>query len=140
MSKGDSGYFTGTSGQGKALIDEVIAKGEKITPSDVIGITRDANNRIIWLEKGHLGARPSGLAHIIDAHESQFNQKGIHSADIPDFILTTVAKGEIVGYQGKGIGRPIYKINYNGTEYHVAVTVGDNGYIVGANPKKTKGD
>ena len=140
MSKSDSGYFTGTSGQGKALIDEVIAKGDKINPSDVIGIARDGNNKIVWLEKGHLGSRPSGLAHIMDAHENHFNQVGIKSGDISDFVLSAVSKGTIVGYQGKGTGRPIYQITYKDNVYRVAVTIGDNGYIVGANPKKYKGE
>lgn len=45
------------------------------------------------------------------------------------------SKGHIVGYQGKGTGRPIYEVDYNGTKRRVAVTVGSNGYIVGANPK-----
>ena len=136
MSKGNSGYFKGTSGEGRALIDEVVSRGDKITSSDVVGIARTSNDNIVWLEKGHLGQNPSGLAHIVDAHESNFNQKGIASSDISDFVLTAVSKGEIVGYQGKGTGRPIYKVTYNGKEYKVAVTVGSNGYIVGANPSK----
>ena len=135
MSKSNSGYFKGTSGQGKALIDEVVARGDKINPSDVIGIAKDNQNKIVWLEKGHLGSNPSGLAHIMDAHESHFNNKGIQSSDISDFVLTAVSRGNIVGYQGKGTGRPIYQVNYNGKDYKVAVTVGSNGYIVGANPK-----
>lgn len=135
MSKGGSGYFSGTSGEGKALIDEVQANGYKINPSDVIGITKDSSGKIIWLEKGHIGDKPSGLAHIMDSHESNFNAKGIASSDISDFVLTAVSKGRIIGYQGKGTGRPIYEIEYNGKTYHVAVTVGDNGYIVGANPR-----
>ena len=138
MSKPISGYFTGTSGEGKALIAKVIARGYKITPSEVVGIARDPTGRIIWLEKGHLGANPSGLAHILEAHESDFNRIGIMSADIPDFILTAAVKGEVIGYQGKGTSRPIYKVNYNGSEYIVAITVGTNGYIVGANPKSKK--
>lgn len=136
MSKGFLGYFKGTSGEGKALINEVLDNGLKITVSDVIGITRDSNNNIIWLEKGHLGEKSSGLAHILDAHESDFNKKGISSSNIPDFILTAVSKGSIVGYQGKGTGRPIYKVIYNNEEYKVAITIGSNGYIVGANPSK----
>lgn len=135
MSKSNSGYFTGTSGEGRALIDEVQARGDKINPDEVIGITKDTSGKIIWLEKGHLGGKPSGLAHIIDAHESNFNAKGIASSDISDFVLTAVSKGTIIGYQGKGTGRPIYEVEYNGKTYQVAVTVGDNGYIVGANPR-----
>lgn len=136
MSKGGSGYFLKTSGEGRALIQEVQSLGYQITPDDVIGITKDKTGKIIWLEKGHLGDRPSGLAHILDAHESHFNDKGIQTENISDFVLTAVAKGDIVGYQGKGTGRPIYEINYDGKKQKVAVTVGSNGYIVGANPKK----
>jgi len=135
MSKGGSGYFSGTSGEGKALIQEVQQKGLKITPDEVIGITKDKNGRIIWLEKGHLDGKPSGLAHIVQEHESNFNDKGIHTSDIADFVLSAVGRGTIIGYQGKGTGRPIYEVTYNGETYHVAVTVGSNGYIVGANPR-----
>ncbi len=42
---------------------------------------------------------------------------------IGTFVLNAVAYGEIVGYQGKGTGRPIYEYNYGGKTYHVAVTV-----------------
>lgn len=135
MSKGSSGYFSGTSGEGKALIQEVQQKGLKITPDEVIGITQDKNGKIIWLEKGHLDGKPSGLAHIVQEHESNFNDKGIQTSDIADFVLSTVGRGTIIGYQGKGTGRPIYEVTYNGETYHVAVTVGSNGYIVGANPR-----
>ena len=135
MSKGSSGYFSGTSGEGKALIQEVQQKGLKITPDEVIGITKDKNGKIIWLEKGHLDGKPSGLAHIVQEHESNFNDKGIQTSDIADFVLSAVGRGTIIGYQGKGTGRPIYEVIYNGETYHVAVTVGSNGYIVGANPR-----
>ncbi len=135
MSKPSSGWFTGTDGAGRALIDEVKARGDKINPSEVIGITKDSSGKIIWLENGHLGNNPSGLAHILDAHEADFNKKGISSSDISDFILTAASKGTIVGYQGKGTGRPIYLVTYKGTDYKVAITIGSNGYIIGANPR-----
>ena len=135
MSKPSSGYFTNTSGAEKSLIAEVQARGDKITSDDVIGIAKDKSGKIIWLERGTLDGKPSGLKHILVAHEDNFNSKGIATADIADFVLTAVTKGEIIGYQGKGTGRPIYKVTYNGKEYKVAVTVGSNGYIVGANPR-----
>ena len=134
MSKGNSGCFSGTSGEGKSLIAEVEARGDKITSEEVIGITKKANGDIVWLENGHLGKKPSGLKHILDVHGGQFVRKGVSSSDIPDLVLTAVSKGEIIGYQGKGTGRPIYKVTYDGKEYKIAVTVGSNGYIVGANP------
>ena len=52
--------------------------------------------------------------------------------------MTAVSKGTIVGYQGKSTTRPIYEVKYDGVIHQVAVTIGSNGYIVGANPKKTK--
>ena len=88
-------------------------KNKADSPEDVIGIVRDQNNRIVWLEKGHLGNNPSGYIHIIDEHENDFNRKGIASSNIADFVLSAVSEGEIIGYQGKGTGRPIYKIIYN---------------------------
>jgi filamentous hemagglutinin len=44
-----------------------------------------------------------------------------------------VTKRTIVGYQGSGLGSPIYEYIYNGNVYSTAITIRDNGYIVGAN-------
>ena len=122
-----------TSAVSRALIAEVQARGDKISPDEVLGITRDLSGQIVWLEKGHLSGRPSGLAHILDRHEKELNAAGISSHNIPNFVLTTVAKGRIIGYQGSGTGRAIYEITYKGKKYKIAVSVGSNGYIVGAN-------
>ncbi len=50
--------------------------------------------------------------------------------------MRAVQEGEIVGHQGAGTGRPIYQVEYDGTTLKVAITVGSNGYIVGANITK----
>ena len=136
MSKPDSGYFTGTSGQGKALIDEVIARGDKISPDKVLLITRDPQGRIIWLETGNSA---SGFQHIIEKHEHEFNGAGISNDDIPGYILVAVCQGNIVGTQGKRDLRTIYEFVYNGETRRVAVQVSSNGYIVSANPKSMEG-
>ncbi|WP_220094767.1 hypothetical protein [Pantoea dispersa] len=47
--------------------------------------------------------------------------------------MKAVTDGKVVGYQGSGIGRPIYETMINGKKYNIAITVGNNGYIVGAN-------
>ena len=86
MSKSGSGYYSGTSGEGRALISEVQANGDKINPDDVVGIAKDKSGKIIWLEKGSLNGKPSGLLHILDAHESDFNNKGISTEDIADMM------------------------------------------------------
>jgi hypothetical protein len=60
---------------------------------------------------------------------------GVAEAEIPSVVMRAVTQGKIVGYQGSGTGRPIYEITVNGQTQRIAVTVADNGYIVGANPK-----
>ena len=49
--------------------------------------------------------------------------------------MNALENGKIVGYQGRGTGRHIYEFTYNGEIHKVAITVGNNGFIVGANPK-----
>lgn len=136
MSKGNSHLFSGTSGAGRALIDEVIANGEKISPNKVLMITRDPTEKIVWLETGN---DSSGLKHIIDAHGKDFNGKGIANADIPNYVLEAVYQGNVVGTQGKRNPRTIYEFTYNGVTRRIAIQVSENGYIVGANLKSMKG-
>jgi hypothetical protein len=49
--------------------------------------------------------------------------------------VNALENGRAVEYQGRGTGRPIYEFTYNGKLHHVAITVGNNGFVVGANPK-----
>ena len=90
MSKGSSGLFSGTSGEGKSLIDEVISNGDKISPDEVILIGRDNNGKIVWIEKG---GDSSGLQHIINDHGKEFNGMGISNSDIPEFVMEAVSQG-----------------------------------------------
>ena len=135
MSKTISGEFSGTKGEQAALLSQLDARGEKYNRSEVIAITQDSSGNIIWLEKGHLGDRPSGLAHIIDAHGPEFKKQGLTEEEIPQCIMSAVKYGKIIGYQGRGTGRPIYEFEYKGSTRRIAITIGSNGYIVGANPK-----
>ena len=135
MSKGSSHLFSGTSGEGRALIDEVIASGNKISPEKVVMITQDPTGKIVWLESGN---ETSGLQHIINEHGKQFKGKGISNEDIPDYVLEAVYQGNIVGKQGKKNPRTVYEFTYNGEKQRIAVQVSENGYIVGANPKSVK--
>ena len=77
-----------------------------------------------------------GLTHIVESHGSDFARKGISEKQIPDLLMKSLEANNIVGYQGKGYGRPIYEVNYLGKIHHIAITVGSNGFIVGANPAK----
>ncbi|MCR5587500.1 MAG: hypothetical protein K6F77_08205 [Lachnospiraceae bacterium] len=60
MSKAISGKFSGTKGEGAALASQLDANGVKYNKKDVVAITKDPDGNIVWLEKGHLGNKPSG--------------------------------------------------------------------------------
>lgn len=47
--------------------------------------------------------------------------------------MQAVTKGRQVGLQGTKGTRPIFETSFNGKTHKVAVTVSENGYIVGAN-------
>ena len=121
-----------STGASASLIVEAQAQGLNISPGKVVGITKDPDGKIVWLETGQSGDRGSGLAHIIEEHGKQFNGKGISNSELPEYLLQAVSTGKIVGKQGT---RPIYEFTYNGTRQRVAITVSENGYIVGANPR-----
>lgn len=112
------------------LIDELAKNGVKFTPENIVAIARDSSGRIIFLETG---TSKAGLAHIIGEHGSEFAAKGIPEAQIPEFVMRAVTEGTQVGLQGRPPGRPIYQLIFNDKVYKVAVTVGINGFVVGAN-------
>ncbi|CAM3571751.1 hemagglutinin repeat-containing protein [Rahnella victoriana] len=114
----------------KSLFKEMSTQGIKFTPENIVSAAKDSSGKIIFLEKG---SSKAGLQHIVEEHGSQFAQIGVSEARIPDVVMKAVPDGKIVGYQGTGTGRPIYETVINGKRYNIAVTVGNNGYIVGAN-------
>ena len=138
MSKPLTDKFSGTKGEGAGLISKLDSRKEKYNKEDVVAITTDSNGKIVWLEKGHLGDKASGLAHIIDKHGADFERHGISISEIPQYLMIAVRYGTIIGYQGRDIGRPIYQFKYEGVTRWVAITIGSNGYIVGANPRSMK--
>ncbi len=115
-----------------SLLDELTANGVKFTPENVIATTRNSSGKVVFLETGNSKA---GLQHIIEEHGSQFAQMGVSEAQIPGVVMKAVSEGKLVGYQGSGTGRPIYELTINGQPQRIAVTVGDNGFVVGANPR-----
>ena len=135
MSKGNSNHFSGTNGANKALVDELVSSGEKCTPENIVAITKDSSGGIVWLETGNDRA---GLNHIIDEHGSQFHGKGISNEEIPNYVMEAIHQGNIVGYQGKKNPRTIYEFVYEGKKQRIAISIGPNGFIVGANPKSVK--
>lgn len=135
MSKGNSNYFSGTNGANKALVEELVSSGEKCTPENIVGILKDSDGKIIWLETGTTTA---GLKHIIDEHSSEFHDQDISSDEIPNYIMEAIHQGNIVGYQGRKNPRTIFEFIYEGRKRRIAISIGSNGFIVGANPKSVK--
>ena len=115
-------------------MDELARSGVKYNPDEVIAVMKTSDGKLIWLERGNDSA---GLEHILK-HADQFITKGIAKEEIPEFIMEAIKNGKIIGYQGRGISRPIYETIYNGEVKRVAITIGSNGFIVGANPVSIK--
>jgi hypothetical protein len=112
------------------LLEELAANGVKHDPDKVILIGKDGDGKIVFLESGNAKA---GLQHVMD-HADQFTDIGVPRDKVGQFVFDATTTGKVVGYQGKGTGRPIYEFLFEGRPYKVAVTVGSNGFIVGANP------
>jgi hypothetical protein len=113
-------------------LDELSANGVKFNRENVVATGRDSSGRVVFLETGNSSA---GLSHIIARHSDDFAAVGIPDKRIADAVMRAATKGEVVGYQGVGTGRPIYEVVINGQRQHIAVTTSSNGFIVGANPR-----
>jgi hypothetical protein len=117
-----------TAAERDEMIRQLEQEGVKFDPDKIVQIGRDADGKVIFLEQGNQRA---GLQHIL-SHSGDFANKGVSEGDIPDLVMRAVTEGEKVGVSGRD--RPIYQIMHNGTMLKIAVTVGSNGFIVGANP------
>ncbi len=115
------------SAEQRILVAELLKQQVKLSPDQLVDIRRLPNGNIVFLEQGNQAA---GLQHILK-HGEDFRKRGIQPADLADAILTALSQGQIIGYQRQ---RPIYEVNYRGTIQYLAITVSDNGFIVGANP------
>ncbi|KAB1141910.1 virulence factor [Streptomyces luteolifulvus] len=112
------------------LLDRLKDAGVKFNKADTIWVIEYAKPgvNLAWLEKGNVNA---GLTHIIFRHAGEFAAAGVRIEDIPVLVSKALTEGTRVGTQGAG--RPIYEVVFNGKTQRVAVSVGDNGYVIGAN-------
>ena len=129
----DSSEVPNPSAQTAAnLIAELQQAGIRHTPENIVWITKLPDGKIVFLERGNTRA---GLQHILEKHASDFASQGIAADRIADAVLTAITNGTIVGYLGSGREpRPIYQVNFQGQNLYIAVTMSQNGFIVGANP------
>lgn len=110
------------------LLGELRTAEVKHSPQDILEIGRDQAGRIVFLETGNSRA---GLVHIRERHAGDFANVGIPEDRLGEVIFVAVTRGTVVGAQRT---RPIYEVAFEGKTYKIAVSVGSNGYIVGANP------
>ena len=132
MSKSGSRLFEYTAGANQGLVDELVASDEKCTPENILGIVKDKDGKIVWLETGNDSA---GFNHILKEHEQDFANQGVTKKELSTYIMEAVKQGNIVGKQGKKKPRKIFEFVYEGKTRRIAITISDNGFIVGANPK-----
>ena len=116
------------------LLNDLANSGVKYNLDNVLVVTKNTEGKLYWLETGNSKA---GMQHILE-HAQDFANKGIKKIEIKDLVIESLTNGKIVGYQGKGTGRPIYEVMFNGKKYTTAITVSENGFIVGANPTTLK--
>jgi hypothetical protein len=109
------------------LLSKLTNQAIKFSASDVINIGKNAEGKIIFMETGSAKA---GLKHILN-HAEEFEAIGIPKNDIASVVFEAATKGKQVGMQGT---RPVFQVMYKGDVKNIAITIGDNGYIVGANP------
>ncbi|QOV35461.1 RICIN domain-containing protein [Streptomyces ferrugineus] len=112
------------------LLDRLKDAGVKFNRPDTIWVIEYAKPGVplAWLEKGNVNA---GLTHIAFRHAGEFANAGVRVEDIPALVKTALTQGTRVGTQGAG--RPIFEVAFQGKTQRVAVSVGDNGYVIGAN-------
>ncbi|MBD2513808.1 hypothetical protein H6G93_02045 [Nostoc sp. FACHB-973] len=115
-----------------ALLAALCQAGIKHSPEKMVRIAKQTDGKIVFLEEGNTEA---GLQHILEQHSLEFLNQGIEPEQIPDAIIAAVTQGRVTGYQGKRKTRTIYEVTFNGKIQYISVTVSDNGYIVGANPR-----
>lgn len=128
----EAGLLVGQdAAQRQRLLDELAAAGVKHEPSSVMRIARTQDGRVIFLESGNPGA---GFVHVL-RHQNDFAQVGVRAVELPDYIFSALLEGRMVGRQGAPPGRPVYEFMWQGEKRYLAVDVGNNGFVVGANPR-----
>lgn len=110
------------------LLNELRTNGVKFSAESIVDVRRLEDGRIVFLETGNSKA---GLQHIMEAHGEDFARAGISEKNVPATVMDALSQGKIVARQGRDGGRPVYELAGG---QRVAITVSNNGFVVGANP------
>lgn len=106
----------------------------KYTPADVIFVTKDKSEKLIWLEKGNEAV---GLIHILKNHKNDFDKKYNANQDkIIKIIKSFITNGKLEYSIIRNIkGRDGYERMYSKKgKYYLLTGIGINGFIVSAYP------
>jgi hypothetical protein len=115
------------------LIAELRKAGVKHNPDNILRIVKLSDGKIVFLE---IGDDRSGWVHIWETHARDFINRGISENQIIEAVMAAVTRGRLLGNQGTT--RTIYEVEFNGDTQYISVDIASNGYIVGANPTKTR--
>ncbi len=76
------------------------------------------------------------MTHILLEHGEDFIQRSIKKFQIIELIELAISAGIVIGKQGRD--RLIFEIEFQGIRQFVSISIGNNGYIVGANPTERR--
>ncbi|WP_421648217.1 T7SS effector LXG polymorphic toxin [Listeria ivanovii] len=107
------------------LLDELSKSNVKYNPEEVVMVTKNTSEDLLWLEYGNSKA---GLNHIEIRHATDFSKRNIRN--IPEFIYNILKKEPVsIASSSRGINA-IYIMD--GKRYLIAY--GKNGFIVSVYP------
>lgn len=126
------------SSQKQLLIRELENQQVKFTEKAIIFIDKDVKGKVCFLERGNSKA---GYKHIL-THAEEFKKAGISIYNLPHVLFSAIKSAAPVAIQNqqhaKG-GRPIYEVTDKiGKSHLLAISVGANGFVVGANPQNKR--
>lgn len=113
---------------------ELEQTGADIDRTKVVRMIRLRDGRIAWLERGH---PRKGLDHILEKQKRDaFEGTGVPREKIVELVFAAIEHGVVVGYSGRN--RPVYEVVFDGETRRVAITIADDGGIIGAHPIPAK--
>ncbi len=112
------------------LLEEANVKFNK---KNLIFVYESSDKRLIWFEKGDID---SGLIHILNQHQDDFENIGVKAIEVPKYLHDVISKGKIIETNQKS-GRNYIVFQYE--ENKILMAIGTNGYIVSAYPYNNGG-
>ncbi|APU14079.1 MULTISPECIES: hypothetical protein [Actinoalloteichus] len=115
-------------------ITELKRGGTKISPARIVRMIRHRCGHLVWLETGD--PDHAGQAHILrPKRRKEFADAAIPEHEIIDVVFRCLRRGRFVG---KHKAAEVYEIEIHGGSIRIAITIGDNGFIVTAHPISRK--